>query len=267
MHQQGVHAGVLAHRDETKEIQEYWTKRSETYAELNIEEMNNWKRGVWRDLILSAAPEKETLDVLDIGTGPGFFAINLALAGHRVTAVDLTEEMLKYARENAAAYGAEVKFARQRGESLPFADDSFDLIVNRNVTWNLEYPLKAFREWKRVLRPGGRMVYFDAMWYRYLFDQKAAARSEADMAELKQTYPLYYAKVKKKYVFQEDWMEEIARGLPLSPVERPAWDRMILQEIGVKNILVRENLNSVIYSPEEQLRYRSIPMFMVSAEK
>lgn len=36
--------------------------------------------------------------VLDIGTGPGFFAINLALAGHEVTAVDVTEEMLQYAK-------------------------------------------------------------------------------------------------------------------------------------------------------------------------
>ena len=78
-----------------------------------------------------------------VGTGPGFFAINLALAGHEVTAVDVTEHMIWHARQNAESYGANVTFLVQRGEFLPFEDGSFDLIVSRNVIWNLEYPEEA----------------------------------------------------------------------------------------------------------------------------
>ncbi|MCQ2452736.1 MAG: class I SAM-dependent methyltransferase, partial [Oscillospiraceae bacterium] len=151
-------------------LQSYWTERAHSYSRQNIAEMNDWRREAWRSLILKYAPEKDRLRILDIGTGPGFFAINLALAGHEVTAVDVTEHMLWHATENAKAYGAEVTFLLNRGEQLPFADASFDLIVNRNVTWNLEYPEQAFAEWARVLVPGGRMVYFDANWYLYLFD-------------------------------------------------------------------------------------------------
>ncbi len=86
----------------------------------------------------------------------GCRAINLALAGHEVTAVDVTEHMIWHARQNAESYGANVTFLVQRGEFLPFEDGSFDLIVSRNVIWNLEYPEEALAEWARVLAPGGR---------------------------------------------------------------------------------------------------------------
>lgn len=157
----------------------YWTDRAKSYSAQNIAEMNDWRREAWRKLILSHAPQKEVLRVLDIGTGPGFFAINLALAGHEVTAVDVTEEMLQYAKSNAESYGARVDFVLHRGEFLPFKDGSFDLIVSRNVIWNLEYPEQALEEWERVLAPGGRMIYFDANWYLYLYDEELRAREES----------------------------------------------------------------------------------------
>ena len=77
-----------------KVLTSYWTDRAHSYSEQNIEEMNDWRRDAWRKMILSNAPRKERLRVLDVGTGPGFFAMNLALAGHEVTAVDVTEHMI-----------------------------------------------------------------------------------------------------------------------------------------------------------------------------
>ena len=84
-----------------EDLTSYWTDRAHSYSAQNLAEMNDWRRQAWRELILKHAPEKECLRILDVGTGPGFFAINLALAGHEVTAVDVTEHMIWHARQNA----------------------------------------------------------------------------------------------------------------------------------------------------------------------
>ena len=62
-------------------------------------------------------------------------------------------------------------------------------------------------------------------------------------------------------------MEEIARELPMSKRLRPTWDLEELPQLGFRNVKALKNLNSVIYTEEEQLKYRSKPEFLVIAEK
>ncbi|MCT6885701.1 MAG: methyltransferase domain-containing protein, partial [Gilliamella apis] len=78
----------------------YWASRAKEYSQTNQDELATEKKIIWQELILRHAPQKEKLRVLDIGTGPGFLAITLALAGHEVTAVDATEEMINQAKNN-----------------------------------------------------------------------------------------------------------------------------------------------------------------------
>lgn len=246
---------------------DYWNERAETYSVQNMSELDTNKRLLWRKLILDHAPDRPRLRVLDVGTGPGFFAINLALAGHAVTAVDVTEQMIAHAKENAAQRGAAVDFRLQRGEVLPFADGSFDLVVNRNVLWNLEYPEQALQEWKRVLSPGGRMVLFDGNWYLYLFTEEEAARrramkfecppeaSEADRRSLE----IIQARIREA--------EELARRLPLSRERRPAWDVQALERLGMRIVDVIEDVSPLVYDETDLLRDRTSPMFLVCAEK
>lgn len=247
-------------------LKSYWRDRSTSYSIQNVDEMNNWKRDAWRNLILQYAPKKEILRVLDVGTGPGFFAMNLALAGHTVTAIDITEQMLEHAAANAKAYGADVNFVLNRGEKLPFEDNSFDLIVNRNVIWNLEYPEEALKEWQRVLSPGGRMVYFDANWYLYLFDENVAERKQKLYKELRKKYPHRKTAGDLKPQRAKD-LEQIAFSLPLSKVNRPAWDREFLISIGMEIIHVIEDIGCEVQTEEDWECNQANPMFMVCAEK
>lgn len=249
---------------ETSEILDtltsYWTDRAHSYSEQNIAEMNDERRQAWRELILAHAPKRERLRILDVGTGPGFFAINLALEGHEVTAVDVTEQMLAHARENAAAYGAKVNFVLHRGEFLPFADGSFDLIVSRNVIWNLEYPRQALSEWSRVLSPGGRMVYFDANWYLYLYEDKPEAAEEGE-----KNTPRYHAgDLSPKRVSD---LEQAAYRLPLSRERRPAWDCAVLRELGMEVKTIIDDIGPGVQGQAEWENAAPTYTFMVCAEK
>lgn len=244
----------------------YWTDRAHSYSAQNLAEMNDWRRKAWRDLILSYAPQKKQLKILDVGTGPGFFAINLSLAGHDVTAVDVTEHMLWHANANAESYGAEVNFVLHRGEFLPFEDDSFDLIVSRNVIWNLEYPEQALSEWNRVLVPGGRIVYFDANWYLYLYDKDFRREKEAKHAAFYEKYKSHHHVANFSQERVAD-LERAAYGLPLSKKRRPEWDCSVLEEMGmdVKNII--KDIGPKVQDPLEWERDAPIHTFMVCAEK
>ena len=46
-------------------------------------------------------------------------------------------------------------------QALEFEDESFDVIISRNLTWNLEKPWQAYREWYRVLKPGGHIMILE----------------------------------------------------------------------------------------------------------
>lgn len=244
----------------------YWTDRAHSYSSQNIAEMNDWRRKAWRDLILTYAPQKKRLRILDVGTGPGFFAINLSLAGHDVTAVDVTERMLRHAKLNAESYGAQVNFVLHRGEFLPFEDDSFDLIVSRNVIWNLEYPQAALSEWKRVLVPGGRMVYFDANWYLYLYDDALRAKKEAAHAAFHAKHmPHSHAGDLPPQRVAD--LERAAYLLPLSRERRPAWDCTVLEGLGMDVKRIIDDIGPGVQDPLDRERDAPIRTFMVCAEK
>ena len=269
-HSRNRRAGEVQEQNRQDSILEtltsYWTDRAKSYSAQNIAEMNDGRREAWRNLILSHAPRKDQLRILDIGTGPGFFAINLALAGHEVTAVDVTAEMLAYARCNAESYGAKVDFVLHRGESLPFADASFDLIVSRNVVWNLEYPAEALAEWARVLVPGGRMVYFDANWYLYLYDEALRVRKKAAEAAFRAKYPIHnYAGDMPKARIRE--LEQAAYSLPLSREKRPEWDQRVLERLGMKIVEIVDDIGPGVQDPMDWERDDPIHTFMICAEK
>lgn len=102
--------------------------------------------------------------VLDIGSGPGLLAAELAQeAGPegRVCGVDPSESMLAMARRREIP-GAE--FQAGDALSLPVADGSFDVVVSTQVLEYVEDVVGALREAHRALRPGGRLLVLDTDW-------------------------------------------------------------------------------------------------------
>jgi SAM-dependent methyltransferase len=98
---------------------------------------------------------------LEIGAGTGYFSLNLLQAGvvGEATCTDISPGMVSALGENAERLGLNVRTARADAESLPFGDESFDLVLGHAVLHHLPDVERAFSEFHRVLRPGGRIAF------------------------------------------------------------------------------------------------------------
>ena len=100
---------------------------------------------------------------LEIGSGTGYFSLNLMRAGvvDRATCLDISPGMLATLERNARTLGLgeRVETVATDAERLPFDDESFDLVLGHAVLHHLPDLDRAFSEFMRVLRPGGALFF------------------------------------------------------------------------------------------------------------
>ena len=108
-----------------------------------------------------------TSHVLEVGSGSGGPAVYLAKArGCRLTGVDINEHGVRNATALAERHGLADRVAFQAvdaNQPLPFTAGTFDAVVSNDAMCHIEERLSALHEWHRVLRPGGRVLFSDAM--------------------------------------------------------------------------------------------------------
>ncbi|MBS7174219.1 methyltransferase domain-containing protein [Blautia sp.] len=251
-----------------EEIHAYWTQRAEGYSEYNQQEMADARRSMWKNKLLSLLEENfpgknpEELKVLDVGTGPGFFALLLAEAGYQVTAADVTEEMLKEAKKNTGVFAEKITWKLSDAQKLELGDCEFDAVFSRNVTWNLENPGQAYEEWVRVLKPGGLLCNFDADWYGHLYDEEKRSGYEKDRQRVEEkNLEDYYTGT------DIERMEAIARQVPLSRQKRPQWDVEALKNAGLTEVSCDTEVWKQVWTEEEVANNGSTPIFLLSGKK
>jgi ubiquinone/menaquinone biosynthesis C-methylase UbiE len=115
------------------------------------------QRRLTREALAVQAGEK----VLDIGSGPGLLAAELADEGADVLGLDPSESMLAMARRREIP---RARFEPGDAVALPVADASFDAAVSTQVLEYVEDVAGALREAHRALRPGGRLLVLDTDW-------------------------------------------------------------------------------------------------------
>ena len=98
---------------------------------------------------------------VEIGAGTGYFGLNLLAAGvlAEVVCTDISPGMLATLRANALELGLDVELCVAEAENLPLPDASCDLVFGHAVLHHLPDLDRAFAEFHRVLRPGGRLAF------------------------------------------------------------------------------------------------------------
>ncbi|WP_367651204.1 class I SAM-dependent methyltransferase, partial [Staphylococcus xylosus] len=180
------------------------------------------------------APIHEGMKILDIGTGAGFLAILCAHQGGTVTGIDLSPEMIEHAKVNAQHFKQNLDFKIMDAENLDFEDETFDIVISRNVTWLLPNTNAAYKEWLRVLKPQGKLINIDADYGKDSFESYKLIGSNHAHDTL------------DKDMLVES--EAIKQSIPINHQPRPQYDIQILKELGFNHIHLDEGVYHRIYN-------------------
>lgn len=117
-------------------------------------------------------------NVLEYGCGPGHNAFFLAQHAKNLTAIDISDFAIKTASEKARELGLNnASFVEMNAEELEFNDDTFDLVFGNSIIHHLDLE-KSYAEIKRVLKPGGKAVFYEPLGHNYLINKYRDATPE-----------------------------------------------------------------------------------------
>ncbi len=218
-----------------EDMEKYWTQRAEKFSALRLKEFESEKHAQWLKELENHLPKGEKLNILDIGTGTGFFALLLAEKGHHVTGIDITPEMIKEAKRLSDKLNLSADFYVMDAEKPNLPKASFDAIVTRKLTWTLPNLPSAYRAWHELLKPNGVLINFDADYCR----------------EKKTELPPHHAHqdVGDKLMSEYERMKSVLRE---NQKPRPQWDRELLLEAGFSSIEIDNDVWDRIYTQKDE---------------
>jgi ubiquinone/menaquinone biosynthesis C-methylase UbiE len=108
--------------------------------------------------------------ILEVGCGTGGLLVAAARMGRTIEGVDLASRWLVIARRRLKDHGLNVSLLAAEAERLPYPSQTFDAVVADSVLEHLDDPARAVAEWRRVLRPGGRLIVWSPNRYTLTTD-------------------------------------------------------------------------------------------------
>ena len=219
----------------------YWSKRAAETSKFRVEELAGPGRKVWLKFIQENLPGIDPSDIkaLDCACGSGFYAFLLADLGCEVTGVDYSQDMVNEALANKEKlHYRNVEFSQMDAQDMTFADESFDFIISRNMTWTVPNPEKVYSEWFRILKPGGVVINIDAN-YGYMF-KVADETGWTDKQNEK-----WGKDGNNMIATRPDMVRErndITKELYISKEDRPGWDLYTMLKTGFSDVEAKTDL-------------------------
>ncbi len=223
--------------------------------------------------------------ILDVGTGPGRYAIELSRAGHRVVAGDISPVLVELARRNVAAAGVAIEPDGDESgagvESVAeldavdlsrFPDESFDAVVSLGPFYHLQSPderRRAASEAARVLRPGGqlfaafmpRTYWFSLVLRTFVTDPAAPARQLSELERLLEDGLL--GKVRSPQL-KTSWFCRIEEIAPLF-AEHGLRQKHLVASSGVAAVWTRLDTWQKLDEREPEVRQRVLDLVLRTA--
>jgi len=169
------------------------------------------RKGLYRTLAEEIISKLNSGRVLDIGTGAGNLPIEMAKRAPNleITGIDLSETLIKIARNMARreGVGKSVRFEIGSAYDLKFEDSYFDMVISSMTIHHLKYPMKAFNEIYRVLKPNREAWIYDLI--------RGASLKEAKQTLREMNLPIFPSIILYRFfgLKYEEYLGEIAESL------------------------------------------------------
>jgi len=191
--------------------------------------------GIWKETMLRKLPDLAGKKVLDVGCGTGLLSIRLAEKGAEVYGIDVTEGMLKCAKQRFSQLGIQGEFKVASATGIPYSDDMFDAVVSCYVPKYCDVELHI-QEVKRVLKPGGFIAEYDfsaphitinpLSWGHaiYYYNMKNIAKIIKPF-DKKRIYVGYF-EVLQDIIENSNWEERMLASLEMNSFHRISAERL-----------------------------------------
>ena len=140
-------------------VQTHWDANAQAWAQQIRQGEDVYRERFLEPAFMTFAEKMSGLEVLDAGCGEGTSSRIMARAQAKVSAVDLSSEMIAnaVAAENMEPLG--IDYYQSSAASLPFPNDRFDLVTSWMALSDMSCYAEAMKEFARVIKPGGRLVF------------------------------------------------------------------------------------------------------------
>ncbi len=236
-------------------VKQYWTRRAQDFSAVRRMELGDEISDRWMTEIKQHIPKDRPLKILDVGTGAGYFAVLLAKDGHEVWGVDITPAMIEEAKKLAKDCQKSICFQVMDAQKLDFPDETFDVVIARNLTWTLPQPRQAYQEWVRVLAKDGVLLNCDADYGHEVLQM------EAEQGEKTWSSSGYHRGMTEELLTESN---QITKAMDISRNRRPEWDLLVLRDMGVHNCECDARAGARIL---RELNGKAAPTFLITVKK
>jgi 2-polyprenyl-3-methyl-5-hydroxy-6-metoxy-1,4-benzoquinol methylase/DNA-binding transcriptional ArsR family regulator len=249
-------------KDDASKIIGFWDEIASDYSS-NYTECVDLSR--WVSLIVDTSfPNSKVLKIADIGAGSAMLAKAFSRLGYDVTVTELSEEMLNSAIYSAEMEDLHITFIKDDITRTKLPKESFDIVLLRDLLFNIESSEKALQNAVGLLRPGGLLVIADGNFIQH---------NHIEEFRLRRNYNLLKdgtdesAKLLRLSEDRYQKLESMVRDYPINECRRPHWDVTHLLDLGMGKIRLICDANNA-FSHLTENGNTTVPMkFVLMAEK